>query len=70
MKEYRVLDRIAGPADIKHLSDPDLAYLAKDLQCQQKQLLQLNMIFQYVQIFEMTISNVLYQQISQHFYRC
>ena len=29
--EYRVLDRIAGPADIKHLSDQDLAHLAKDL---------------------------------------
>ena len=24
MNEYRVLDRIAGPADIKHLSDQDL----------------------------------------------
>ena len=31
MNEYRVLDRIAGPADMKHLSDPDLAYLAKDV---------------------------------------
>ncbi len=31
MKEYRVLDRIAGPADIKHLCDPDLAHLARDL---------------------------------------
>ena len=31
MNEYRVLDRIAGPADMKHLSDPDLAHLAKDL---------------------------------------
>ena len=31
MNEYRVLDRIAGPADIKHLSDQDLALLAKDL---------------------------------------
>ena len=31
MNEYRVLDQIAGPADIKHLSDQDLALLAKDL---------------------------------------
>ena len=31
MNEYRVLDRIAGPADMKHLSDPDLAHLAKDV---------------------------------------
>ncbi len=31
MNEYRVLDRIAGPADIKHLSDQDLSQLAKDV---------------------------------------
>ncbi|MEK9732817.1 MAG: 1-deoxy-D-xylulose-5-phosphate synthase [Paracoccaceae bacterium] len=31
MYEYRVLDRIAGPADIKHLSDQDLSQLAKDV---------------------------------------
>ena len=31
MNEYRVLDWIAGPADMKHLSDTDLADLAKDL---------------------------------------
>ncbi|MGA0370193.1 MAG: 1-deoxy-D-xylulose-5-phosphate synthase [Paracoccaceae bacterium] len=31
MNQYRVLDRIAGPADIKHLSDQDLSQLAKDV---------------------------------------
>ena len=31
MNEYRVLDRIAGPADIKQLSDQDLSKLAKDV---------------------------------------
>lgn len=31
MNEYRVLDRIAGPADIKQLSDQDLSQLAKDV---------------------------------------
>ena len=31
MNEYRVLDRIAGPADIRHLSDQDLSQLAKDV---------------------------------------
>jgi 1-deoxy-D-xylulose-5-phosphate synthase len=31
MNEYRVLDRIAGPADIKHLRDQDLSQLAKDV---------------------------------------
>ena len=31
MNEYRVLDRIAGPADIKHVSDQDLSQLAKDV---------------------------------------
>ena len=31
MNKYRVLDRIVGPADMKHLSDPDLAHLAKDV---------------------------------------
>ncbi|MDA0318168.1 MAG: 1-deoxy-D-xylulose-5-phosphate synthase [Proteobacteria bacterium] len=31
MNQYRVLDRIAGPADIKLLSDQDLSQLAKDV---------------------------------------
>ena len=31
MNQYRVLDRIAGPADIKHVSDQDLSQLAKDV---------------------------------------
>lgn len=31
MNEYRILDRIAGSADIKHLSDQDLSQLAKDV---------------------------------------
>ena len=34
MNEYRVLDRIAGPADIKHLSDQDLSQLAKDVRAE------------------------------------